>query len=176
MSKDTGKSPFQWHPLFAELLRPLLQKHFEVRTNVAVGDVPREADILLVQRTTSAPTPFRGLWRHLTTWNVVEFKAPSVSARLRDLDLLVEVGLGLDRRLNEDRQRQQQRVLSPEQVSFWYIAKDLGRRFLHDARHRLAQLEGVEAGLWRSQVLERLVFFVSSIAVTGEPESVLYTY
>lgn len=36
----------QWHPLFAELVR-LLQDYFEVQTNVAVGDLPREADIVL---------------------------------------------------------------------------------------------------------------------------------
>ena len=52
----------------------MLQDYFDVQTNVPVGDAPREADILLLQRTRDEPTPFRGLWRHLTTWNVFEFK------------------------------------------------------------------------------------------------------
>ena len=37
----------QWHPLFAELLRPLVQSHHEVETNVPVGDVPREVVLAL---------------------------------------------------------------------------------------------------------------------------------
>lgn len=38
----------QWHPIFAKLLRPLLEGYYDVQTNVAVGDVPREADVVLV--------------------------------------------------------------------------------------------------------------------------------
>jgi hypothetical protein len=85
MSK--GK-PTQWHPIFAELLRPMLQDYYEVQTNVPVGDAPREADILLVRRTSNQPTPFHGLWRHLKTWNVLEFKgsARRVLAHLPLLD------------------------------------------------------------------------------------------
>src|SRR5262245_50113151 len=36
----------QWHPLFAQLLRSLVEDHYAVETNVPVGDLPREADIL----------------------------------------------------------------------------------------------------------------------------------
>src|SRR5437660_6366998 len=118
MSKEKTKQT-QWHPLFAELLRPLLQDYYEVQTNVPVGDAPRQADILLLKRTGDEPTPFRGLWRHLTTWNIVEFKGPSVAARLRHLHLLIEVGLGIDRRLNEERQRQRKQILEPGHVTFW---------------------------------------------------------
>jgi hypothetical protein len=41
----------RWHPLFAKMLRPIVQEHYEVETNVPVGDAPRAADILLVRRT-----------------------------------------------------------------------------------------------------------------------------
>ena len=88
MSKED--KPTQWHPIFAELLRPMLQDYYEVQTNVPVGDAPCEADIVLVRRTSNPPTPFRGLWRHLKTWNVLEFKGPSVSARLDDLNVLIQ--------------------------------------------------------------------------------------
>jgi hypothetical protein len=40
----------QWHPIFARLLRPLVESHYDIRTNVPVGDVPREADVLLLRR------------------------------------------------------------------------------------------------------------------------------
>ena len=141
-------------------------------TNYAVGDIPREADILVVHRTSAGPPPFRGLWRHLTTWNVFEFKGPTVAARVRDLDLLVEVGLGVDRRLNEDRVRQRQAALEPEQVSFWYIVRGFGLRFQDEARRRLAQLEEIAPGLWRGQALRRLVLLVNSERFATEPDSV----
>src|SRR4051812_39762062 len=93
----------QWHPLFAKLLRPMLEANYEVQTEVPVGDAPRAADIVLVRRTTSGALPYLGLWRHLTAWNVLEFKGPTVPARVDDLDALLEVGWGIHRRLNEER-------------------------------------------------------------------------
>src|ERR1700746_496949 len=99
----------QWHPLFALLLRPLVEDFYEVSTDLPVGDLPRQADIVLLRR--RAPAPFVGIWRHLTTWNVLEFKGPSDDPALRDLDLLLELGLGIDRRLNEQRGRDKLAVL-----------------------------------------------------------------
>jgi hypothetical protein len=48
----------QWHPVFAQLLRPLPESYFEIRTNVPVGDVPREADLVLLRRKTKPLLPF----------------------------------------------------------------------------------------------------------------------
>src|SRR5947209_19687238 len=105
----------QWHPIFAQLLRPAVETHYEVQTTVPVGDAPREADFVLLRRTVSAAPPFRGLWRHLTTWNILEFKGPSVVPRCGDVDLLVELGLGIDRRLRAPGPRQQGRPVAPEE-------------------------------------------------------------
>jgi len=69
MSKEKEQPSTQWHPLFAELLRPMLQDYYDVQTNFPVGDVPRQADIVVLRRTSAEPLPFRGLWRHLTPWN-----------------------------------------------------------------------------------------------------------
>src|ERR1700730_4821371 len=92
----------QWHPIFAELLRPVVQAYYEMETTVPVGDAPREADIVLLRRASQVAPPFRGLWRHLTAWNVLEFKGPTVSPRRGDLELLLELGLGIDRRLRQE--------------------------------------------------------------------------
>jgi hypothetical protein len=161
----------QWHPLFARLLRPLVESHFDVQTDLPVGDVPRQADLVLVRRTRAGPLPFRGLWRDLTTWNVLEFKGPTVSPRLRDLDLLIELGLGVDRRLNEERARQRQQPLTPQEVSFWYLANRLGRRFLRDAGPRLGLLERHAEGVWRGTVLQRPVFLVSTVGLPVEEDA-----
>src|SRR5947199_3022062 len=123
----------QWHPVFAQLLRPAVEAYYEVRTTVPVGDAPREADFVLLRRTGQGPPPFRGLWRHLTAWNILEFKGPTVSPRRGDVDLLIELGLGIDRRLYQERGRHGQRRPGPGEVSFWYLANRLGQRFRCDA-------------------------------------------
>jgi hypothetical protein len=162
----------QWHPLFAQMLRPIVQDHYEVQTNLPVGDAPRSADIVLLRRTSDRPPPFRGLLHHLTTWNIIEFKGRNVSAPIRDLDLLVELGLGIDRRLNEDRTRQRQPSLDEAEVSFWYIVNHLGRRFLREAQDVLGPLEEASPGVRRSQLLRRSLFLVDGRAVPVDRESV----
>jgi hypothetical protein len=136
-----------------------------------VGDAPREADFVLVRRTTSAPPPFVGLWRHLSTWNIMEFKGPTVSPRREDVGLLVELGLGIDRRVQADRVEQRQPRLETEEVSFWFLANHLGKRFLRDAERKLVHLEPAGAGLWRCGLLGRLEFLVSSIDLPVEADS-----
>ncbi len=74
----------QWHRVFARLLRLLVEGHYEVRTNVPVGDAPRSADILLLRRTWATAPPFQGLWRWLMNLNVLEIKGPTVSARVAE--------------------------------------------------------------------------------------------
>lgn len=162
----------QWHPVFAELLRPLVQDYFEVQTDVPVGDAPREADIILLRRTTAEPPPFHGVWRHMTTWNVLEFKGPTVDPRLRDLDLLAELGLGIDRRLNEERDRQKLAALPRGEVSFWFLANHLGQRFLAETERLLGPPVVLGDGMWRCQALERQVFLVSRDALPVEHDSV----
>ena len=151
----------QWHPLFAQLLRPLLEGYYAVDTNVPVGDAPRQADIVLVRRTSAKKPPFQGLWKDLTTWNVLEYKGPTVSARLGDLDELVEVGLGIHRRLNEEGAKRKQKPVGAAEVSWWYLAEDLGRRFLRDAPARLGPLEECGPGVWRCAVLQRRLYLIS---------------
>jgi hypothetical protein len=151
---------------------PSCKEHYEIETNVPVGDAPRPADIVLIRRTSDRPPPFRGLLRNLTTWNIIEFKGRTVSARIRDLDLLVELGLGLDRRLNEERVRQKQRPLDEAEVSFWYIANHLGRRFLREAGARLGSIEEAAPEVWRSQLLLRPIFLIDGRTVPVDRESV----
>lgn len=96
---------------------------------------------------------------------------PTVSPRSGDIDLLVELGLGIDRRLQAERSKQRQRRLGPEEVSYWYLANHLGQRFLRDAARKLGGLDSVGPGLWRCRLLERLVFLVSSIDLPVEADS-----
>jgi len=161
----------QWHPIFAQLLRPVVEGYYDVQTTVPVGDAPREADFVLLRRTVTTTPPFRGLWRNLTAWNILEFKGPTVSPRLGDIELLVELGLGIDRRFQAERLKQRQRKLPPGAVSFWYLANHLGRRFLAEVERKLGALESLASGLWRCQLLGRQVFWVSGIDLPVEEDS-----
>src|SRR5438270_16971 len=120
----------QWHPIFAYLLRPVLERYYEIRTNQPVGELPRSSDFLLLRKTSAGSPPFQGLWRRLTPWNVLEYKGPTVSARFDDLHDLLELGLGIHRRLNELQAKQQQPEMAYSEVSFWYLVNHLGGRFL----------------------------------------------
>jgi hypothetical protein len=162
----------QWHPLFAYLLRPLVEGHYEVLTNVAVGDAPREADLVLLRRRSLAELPFRGLWRHLTKWNVLEYKGPTVSPRLDDIDLLIELGLGIHRRLNSEGAKKRERATGPEDVSFWYLASRLGKRFLARAAGKINGLQEIDEGIWLGSILDRKLFLVSGVGLPVERDSV----
>jgi hypothetical protein len=161
----------QWHPLFANLLRPVVEDYYDVQTNMAVGDMPREADLVLLRRTHEGTLPFRGLWKHLTTWNILEFKGPTASPRIGDLDLLVELGLGVARRLNEERRKRRLRPLGPQATSFWYLSNRLGRRFLRHAQDRLGAVESCGSGVWCCRLLQRLIFLVSGVELPVDRDS-----
>jgi hypothetical protein len=161
----------QWHPVFAEMLRPLVESHFEVRTNVPVGEAPRIADILRLLRTRAGRLPFTGLLRNLTPWNVMEYKGPTVSPRTEHLHGLVEVGLGITRRLNEERQAQGGEPLPPQDVSFWYLANRLGRRLRREWARLAAGWRELGPGVWRCTVLGHLVFLVSGRDLPVEQDS-----
>lgn len=162
----------QWHPVFAHLLRPLVQDHFQIETGMPVGEAPREADIVLLRRTSDQPLPYQGIWRFLTTWSIIEFKGPTVDPRSRDLELLVELGLGIDRRLNEERQRQQLGLLSEGEVSFWYPARHFGQRFLAETNGNWGLWTWPSDGLWRCEILQRVLYLVSIDQVPIDLDSV----
>ncbi len=166
-----AKRKIQWHPLFVQLLRPRVEGYYELRTDVPVGDLPRRADLLLLRRTASGPLPFEGLWRFLTTWNILEYKGRTVTARQRDLNLLVELGLGIDRRMNVERTQQGQSLVPEEEVSFWYVVNRLGRRFLADAESRLGPLEACAEGVWRHRVLGYPLMLVSVVDLSVDDDS-----
>lgn len=76
----------------------------------------------MLHRTGRGIPPFQGLWSRLTPWSILEFKGPTVSARVEHVDSLVEIGLGIDRRLNEEQGAHSRPRLGRSEVSFWYIA------------------------------------------------------
>lgn len=162
----------QWHPLASQLLRSMLQADFDLQTNVSVGDVPREADLVLLRRRARGPTSFRGIWTGLTTWNILEYKSPDVTPRIDDIDRLVELGLGVERRLNEERRKQHVHPAPASEVSFWLLANRLSGLLIERSCARLGSAEPWRQGVWRSVVLGRALFLVSITELEVERETV----
>lgn len=162
----------QWHTAFAFLLRPLVEQYFDVATNMPVGDLPREADIVLVRRKAHASPALVGVWRRLSDWNILEYKGPTVSPRFDDIDLLVELGLGIHRRLNEEGKKTKQPHVPATEVSFWYLASRLGPRFYEAIiRRGLGPIEVIQDGVWQAHLLQHPIYLVSSLNLPVEPES-----
>lgn len=77
----------------------------------------------------------------------MEFKGPTVSARVQDLDLLVELGLGIHRRLQGDKDQREEARISRAEFSLWYLTSRMGSRFLRQAESLLGSLETLEDGI-----------------------------
>jgi hypothetical protein len=162
----------QWHPLFARLLRLLLDAFYQVETEVPVSDLPRKGDLFLLRRTGSAEPPFTGLWMHLTDWNLLEFKGPTDNPEEADLELLMHVGTGIAFRFNEERRQRGEAPLPNRRVSFWYLAPALGETFLGEVRARVEALTYLTGGLWSGRAWGHPVFFLSYRDAPVEPDTV----
>src|SRR5437879_4678621 len=161
----------QWHPLFTRLLRPHVEGYYEVRTQVAVGDVPREAELVLLRRKRTVAPPLQGLWKWLTPWNLLEYKGRSSPARTEHVPRLVELGLGIARRLNEEARQERRATCLPGGISFWYLANRLGATFHREAGRMLAGLESLGEGLWRCYLLDHPVLLVSAAELPVDEDS-----
>src|SRR5262249_20239813 len=140
-------------------------------TGQTVGDLPRWADIVLLRRTGASAAPFQGLWRYLTAWDLLEDKGLTVKARLSGLHDLAGLGLGICPRLHEPQGKEKQPEQDCSQVSFWYIANDIGSRYLAAAPDYLPGLQQLADGVWRAEVLKHPVFLVSGQDVQVDRDS-----
>jgi hypothetical protein len=161
----------QWHPILARLLRVIVEEYYEIDTNVAVGDVPRAADLVLLRRKDVKRAPFRRLRGHLTKWNVLEYKSRQVSSRREDLPLLVELGMGIARRLNQQLVKDALRPVPASQVSFWYVAHRLGKTSLQAAERLLRDFQPLDQGIWQGEAVGHRMFLVSSVDLPVDAES-----
>jgi hypothetical protein len=87
------------------------------------------------------------------------------------LPLLVELGLGIARRLNEEQQQERRHMVQAEEIAFWYLANQLGQRFLAEAGRCLGALEAVAEGLWRAVALGHPVYLVSTVDLALDDDS-----
>src|SRR5262249_53547458 len=80
-----------WHPYLAELLRRHCGQVPEVHEPVPLGDLPLEADLLLIRRDPAQPLPFP--YDFLGQYTLVEYKSPDDTADQAALVQLEAYGL-----------------------------------------------------------------------------------
>jgi hypothetical protein len=107
----------------------------------------------------------------LTPWNVLEYKGPTESARFDELHDLLELGLGIHRRLNDLQRKEKLAQLDYPETSFWYLVNHLGSRFLADLPQYLPGVQQVTDGLWQAAVFRHPVFLVSVRELAVERDS-----
>jgi hypothetical protein len=80
-----------WHPFLAEMLRRHCGQMLDVRETVTLGDLPLEADLLLIRRdlAQSLPSPYSFLGQY----TLVEYKSPDDTADQAALVQLESYGL-----------------------------------------------------------------------------------
>jgi hypothetical protein len=80
-----------WHPYFADMLRRHCGQALDVHETVSLGDLPLEADMLLIRRDPALvlPYPYHFLGQH----TLVEYKSPDDTADQAALVQLESYGL-----------------------------------------------------------------------------------
>ena len=146
----------QWHPVFVHAMSLLLEDYYHIDPEVATGDIPRRADLMLIRRAASDP-PFTGIWTNLTDWNLFEFKSPTDYPEPLDLDLLMHVGAGIFCRLNEQRREANEAAIRHAQFSLWYVVPRMPEPFWEHTRTR-SFWDAEAGGVWRSRVWNYPVF------------------
>jgi hypothetical protein len=93
-----------WHPFLAELLRQDYGDRLIVEEEVALGDMPLKADLLLIRRDPTVALPFP--FSFLGAQTLVEYKSPDDAAKQEDLvkleiySLLYALREGIEERRN----------------------------------------------------------------------------
>jgi hypothetical protein len=100
-----------WHPLLAEMLRQTYGDRLVIQETVSLGDLPLEADLLLIRREPRQPLPFP--FEFLGARTLVEYKSPDESgdqAALHQLETYAMLWL------------QREGLTSRQNLTLWLVA------------------------------------------------------
>jgi hypothetical protein len=75
-----------WHPFLADMLRKSYADRLIVQEQVSLGDMPLQADLMLIRRAPAVPLPYP--LEFLGPRTLVEFKSPDDTADQAALEQL----------------------------------------------------------------------------------------
>ncbi len=74
--------------------------------------------------------------------------------------------------MNENYSKQKRHRTPENEFSIWFLASRIGKTFHSQAARRLGGLNQIDEGIWRSQILDRYLFFVSGVDLPVDHDSV----
>ena len=125
-----------WHPYLADLLRRHCGQVLEVQETVTLGDLPLEADLLLIRRDPAQELPFP--YNFLGQYTLVEYKSPDDTADQAALVQLESYGL-----LWLQRARQIQR----SGLTLWLVASRISQNVSTAGGAEVVQTAALGPGL-----------------------------
>ncbi len=149
-----------WHPFLAEMLRLSYADRLDVRENLPLGDLPLEADLLLIRRDPAAPLPYPLDFLGPTT--LVEFKSPTDTADQAALEQLEIYGLRYVRREGLARR---------DDLTLWLMASQVAENVSRPGKAELTGARAVGPGVTRGTLDGFPTCVVDLQAVPFTPET-----
>ena len=163
-----GKTRTWWHPLLARLMDHLLSTAYTVQEEVSIGILPLRVDILLIRREDgqlpeAARRELSVLLPLLNKYTLVEFKAPSDSARAGDAAQLFGYSFIWH--------GQQTERLLAQDVSLILLAPSLNAALRDELQRLICQVSESEPGIHRVTGLPFAAWVVETdvMAKRGQP-------
>jgi len=139
-----------WHPLLAQFLRRDYAEFFDIQSALKLGEMPLEADLVLIRKPEGVEPPFP--FNHLGQRTIGEFKGPHDTANQDSLAQLEVYGILY----------QQQESLQRRNVTLWLIASDFVEEINDSERAYLENLQEVGPGLYHG-ILDRFPTYLVNL-------------
>ena len=127
-----------WHPFLAQMLRLSYADRLIVQEQVSLGDLPLQADLLLIRRDPSLALPYP--LEFLGARTLVEFKSPDDTADQAALEQLEIYGLLYVRREQLPRR---------SDLTLWLMASNIAANVSQPGRTELTRVQDVGPGVRR---------------------------
>jgi hypothetical protein len=125
-----------WHPFLAEMLRLSYTDRLLIREQLPLGDLPLQADLLLIRRDPAASLPYP--LEFLGRQTLVEFKSPDDTADQAALEQLEIYGLLYVRR---------EKLARRSDLTLWLMASQVAANVSQPGRCELVGLHPVGPGV-----------------------------
>jgi hypothetical protein len=153
--------PLYWHPFLAEMLRLSYADRLIVQEQVSLGDMPLQADLLLIRRDPAVPLPYP--LEFLGARTLVEFKSPDHTADQPALEQLEIYGLLYVRR---------ERLPQRRDLTLWLMASNIAANVSQPGRTEIAGVQDVGPGVRRGTLDGFPTFLLDLQAVPFSPDTI----
>ncbi len=150
-----------WHPFLAEMLRLSYADRLIVQEQVSLGDMPLQADLLLIRRDPALVLPYP--LECLGAQTLVEFKSPDDTADQAALEQLLIYGLLYVRR---------QGLRQRRDLTLWLMATSIAANVSQPGRAELSGLREVGPGVRQGTLDGFPTFLVDLPAVPFSPDTI----